>query len=97
MLGYDLPLELDAEFVLPSGAKVLDVGQSGDVSVGGARFFEERRIRAGKGTATIITLRRRWNLPIMRVSPSDYPEVAAKLRSIDPIEQGEIRIAVPEK
>jgi len=97
MLGYDLPLELDAEFVLPSGAKVLDVGQGGDVSVGGAHFFEERRTRAGQGTATTITLRRRWNLPIMRVPPSDYPRVAAKLRSIDPIEQGEIRIAVPEK
>ena len=27
MLGYDIPLDLDAEIALPSGAKVIDVGK----------------------------------------------------------------------
>jgi hypothetical protein len=36
-------------------------------------------------------------LPISRVLPAEYARVAAKLRSVDPLEQGEIRIAVPGK
>ena len=97
LLGYDVPVELDAEFVLPAGAKVLDVGQGGEVSVGEARFIEERRTGGGDGTAATITLRRRSRLPIMRVAAADYQRVAAKLRAVDPIEQAEIRIAVPAK
>ena len=94
-LGYDVPLDLDAEFVLPAGAKVLDVGQGGEVSVGEARFSEDRRVVGAEGGAATIKLRRSSRLPIMRVAPADYERVAAKLRAVDPIEQGEIRIAVP--
>jgi hypothetical protein len=90
-IGYDVPLELDAEFVLPAGAKVLDVGQGGAVKAGEARFLEERRVVDG----STIKLRRSSRLPLMRVAPAEYQRVAALLRSVDPLEQGEIRIAVP--
>jgi hypothetical protein len=97
MLGYDIPLDLDAEIALPSGAKVMDVGQGGDVRAGGARFFEKRQVfDAGDGLVT-VSLRRQSRLPIMRVMPGDYQNLAAKLRAVDPVEQGEIRIAVPAK
>jgi tetratricopeptide (TPR) repeat protein len=97
MLGYDIPLDLDAEIALPSGAKVMDVGQGGDVRAGGARFFEKRQVYdAGDGLVT-VSLRRQSRLPIMRVTPGDYQNLATKLRAVDPVEQGEIRIAVPAK
>ena len=97
MLGYDIPLDLDAEIALPSGAKVMDVGQGGEVPAGGARFFEKRQVNdAGDGLFT-VSLRRQSRLPIMRVLPGDYQDVAARLRAVDPVEQGEIRIAVPAK
>jgi hypothetical protein len=88
-IGYDVPLELDALLVLPAGAKVLDVGQSGTVEVGLARFVEERRADGGT-----LRLHRSSRLAIMRVSPADYPRVAEQLRAVDPLEQSEIRIAV---
>jgi hypothetical protein len=94
MLGYDIPLDLDAEIALPFGAKVIDLGRSGDVSSGGAHFVEDRQVDDAHGT---ISLRRQTRLPLMRVLPSEYQGVAAKLRSVDPIEQGEIRISVPMK
>ncbi len=97
MLGYDIPLDLDAEIALPSGAKVIDVGQGGDVSTGGARFFEKRQVNDAQDGSRSISLHRQSRLPLTRVLPSDYQGVAAKLRAVDPVEQGEIRIAVPVK
>lgn len=97
MLGYDIPLDLDAEIALPNGAKVMDVGQGGEVTSGGARFIEKRQVNdAGDGLLT-VSLHRHSRLPIMRVLPGDYQGVAAKLRAVDPVEQGEIKIAVPVK
>jgi len=97
MLGFDVPLDLDAEIALPPGARVLDLGQDGDISARGARFSEERKVSGNGGAPLSITLRRQSRVPIMRVLPDDYQSFAAKLRSVDPLEQGEIRIAVPGK
>ena len=97
MLGYDIPLDLDAEIALPSGAQVIDVGQGGEVTSGGARFIEKRQVSGAGDSSLSISLRRQSRLPIMRVLPSDYQNVAAKLRAVDPVEQGEIKIAVPGK
>jgi len=97
MLGYDIPLDLDAEIALPGGAKVLDVGQGGDVSTGGAHFFEKREVTDAHDGSRSISLHRQSRLPLTRVLPVDYQGVAAKLRAVDPIERGEIRIAVPAK
>jgi hypothetical protein len=97
MLGYDIPLDLDAEIALPSGARVIDVGQGGEVTSGGARFSEKRQVSGSADNSLSISLRRQSRLPIMRVVPGDYQNVAAKLRAVDPVEQGEIKIAVPVK
>jgi hypothetical protein len=97
MLGFDVPLDLDAEIELPPGAKVMELGQGVDVAAGGARFSEERRVSSVGEAPVSITLRRLSHLPIMRVLPGDYQDFAAKLRAVDPIEQAEIRIAVPGK
>jgi len=97
MLGYDIPLDLDAEIALPSGATVMDVGQGGEVITGGARFFEKRQVTDAPDGSLSVSLRRQSRLPIMRVLPSDYQSVATKLRAVDPVEQGEIRIALPGK
>ena len=97
MLGYDIPLDLDAEITLPSGAKVMDVGQGGEVITGGARFLEKRQVNDSQDGSLSVSLRRQSRLPIMRVLPGDYQNVATKLRAVDPVEQGEIRIAVPAK
>lgn len=96
-LGNDIPLDLDAEIDLPAGSKVLDVGQGGEVDLGATRFSEQRRVQTTAGYDVAIRLRRQSRLPISRVLPAEYARVAAKLRSVDPLEQGEIRIAVPGK
>ena len=97
MLGFDVPLDLDAEIALPSGAKVIDAGQGGEVIAGGARFFEKRQVNTAVDNSVSIILRRQSRLPILRVLPSEYQDVAAKLRAVDPVEQGEIKISVPGK
>jgi hypothetical protein len=97
MLGFDVPLDLDAEIALPSGAKVIDVGQGGEVIAGGAHFLEKRQVNTAVDNSVSIILRRQSRLPIMRVLPGEYQDVAAKLRAVDPVEQGEIKIVVPGK
>ncbi|MBN2575270.1 MAG: tetratricopeptide repeat protein [Deltaproteobacteria bacterium] len=93
LLGPDVPLELDAEFVLPAGAEVLDVGQSGEVSAAPAAFVERRQVVDGGS----VRVRRRSRLPLMRVPPGEYQAVAARLRAVDSLEQAEIRVAAPDK
>jgi cellulose synthase operon protein C len=96
-LGFDVPVDLDAEIVLPAGAKTVDLGQSGDVKVGGAVFREERATAALPDGTSKVIVRRQSRLPLMRVEPGDYAAVATQLRAVDPVEQSEIRIAVHPK
>jgi hypothetical protein len=76
---------------------VIDLGASGSITAGEARFSEERLVQAdgprgnAPGTAHLL-LRRRWQLPLSRVLPADYDDVASNLRQVDPLEQGEIRV-----
>jgi hypothetical protein len=97
MLGFDIPVDLDAEIVLPAGAKVVDLGRSGEVKFGGAAFVEARAVAVLPDGNRKLTLRRQLRLPLMRIEPSSYPEVAAQLRAVDPVEQGEVRISLDEK
>jgi hypothetical protein len=96
-LGYDVPLLLEADIELPAGAQVVDLGASGSITAGEARFSEERMVQVdgprgdSPGTAHLL-LRRRWQLPLSRVLPADYDDVAGNLRQVDPLEQGEIRV-----
>ena len=92
LLGADIPLDLEARIELPAGTKVLDAGDSGEVVAGGLRFAERREVKGG----TVI-LRRQSRLPLMRVEPKDYADVAGKLRRVDPLESAEIRIQLPSK
>ena len=63
---------------------------------GGYRFVEERAVRPGPaGRSSVLVLHRESALPIMRVSPGEYPSVAADLRRVDGAEQEEIRIRLP--
>ena len=76
------------------------MGASGSVTAGGARFSEERQVQveaAGADTpGTVrVLLRRRWQLPLSRVLPAEYDQMASNLRQVDPLEQGEIRVEVP--
>jgi len=99
-LGYDVPLLLEAEIELPAGAQVIELGPSGSIAAGDARFSEERQVQAEalsadpRGTVRLL-LRRRWQLPFSRILPADYDEMAANLRQVDPLEQGEIRVELP--
>jgi hypothetical protein len=99
-LGYDVPLLLEADIELPAGAKVIDLGASGAITAGEARFSEERLVhvdgpRGDAPSAAHLLLRRRWQLPLSRVLPADYDDVASNLRQVDPLEQGEIRVELP--
>jgi hypothetical protein len=96
LLGFDVPLELEARLILPSGARLLDAGDSGTVAAGpgGVVRFAERR-EGHAGASPEVVLRRELRLPLVRVAPADYPTVAAQLRRVDPLEQSEIRLAVP--
>jgi len=56
-------------------------------------FVEDRQLRSeGAGHPNVLVLRRESELPIMRVSPAEYADVAADLRRVDGAEQEEIRI-----
>jgi hypothetical protein len=92
LLGADVPLDLQARIELPAGAKVVDVGDSGEVVTGGGalRFAERREV---KGDQVII--RRQARLPLGRVEPKEYADVAGKLRRVDPLESAEIRVQLP--
>ena len=99
-LGYDVPLLLEADIELPAGAQVIDLGASGTITAGEARFSEERLVQVetprGDAPGTVhLLLRRRWQLPLSRVSPKQYDELAGELRQVDPLEQGEIRVELP--
>jgi tetratricopeptide (TPR) repeat protein len=94
MLGYDVPVDLDVEVLLPAGAKVIDLGRNGEVKVGGATFVEERTSSTPADGRARLVLRRQSRLPLMRIEPARYAEVAGKLRAVDPVEQSEIRITV---
>jgi Tfp pilus assembly protein PilF len=99
-LGYDVPLLLEADIELPAGAQVIDLGASGSITAGEARFSEERLVqvevpRGDAPGAAHLLLRRRWQLPLSRVLPADYDDVASNLRQVDPLEQGEIRVELP--
>jgi len=95
-----VPLLLEAEIELPAGAQVIELGPSGSIAAGDARFSEERQVQAEalsadpRGTVRLL-LRRRWQLPFSRILPADYDEMAANLRQVDPLEQGEIRVELP--
>jgi tetratricopeptide (TPR) repeat protein len=95
MLGFDVPLRLDATVVLPSTARLVEPANSaaGVVARKGAyRFLEERSARAG--SPQVLLLHRESALPLTRVPPSEYAGVAADLRRVDGLEQQEIRIRV---
>jgi hypothetical protein len=99
-LGYDVPLLLEADIELPAGAQVIELGASGSITAGGARFSEERQVqidgpRGDAPGAVHLLLRRRWQLPLACVMPVDYDKMASNLRQVDLLEQGEIRVELP--
>ncbi len=97
-LGYEPPLVLEADVLLPVGARVLDLGSSGAVDLAGIRFSEERMVQVdgqGPGSASAhLYLRRRWELPLARIAPERYQEIAKKLRQVDALERSALRIEV---
>jgi hypothetical protein len=99
VLGFDVPVRLTATVELPGAAGVEPGGAAKDLVVaraGGYRFVEERAVRPGPaGRSSVLVLHRESALPIMRVSPGEYPSVAADLRRVDGAEQEEIRIRLP--
>jgi hypothetical protein len=93
MLGFDVPVRLNATVVLPPSARVIGPATppAGLVARKGAyRFVEERTARAG--SPEVLLLHRESALPLTRVPPSEYAGVAADLRRVDGLEQQEIRI-----
>jgi tetratricopeptide (TPR) repeat protein len=96
MLGFDVPTSITATVELPRAARIDEASVRKDVVIaraGGYRFVEDRRLRSGgAGLPNALVLRRESELPIMRVSPAEYADVAADLRRVDGAEQEEIRI-----
>ncbi len=96
MLGFDVPVSLNATVVLPPAARVIGPATppAGLIARQGAyRFLEERTARAG--SPEVLLLHRESALPLTRVPPSEYAGVAADLRRVDGLEQQEIRIRLP--
>jgi tetratricopeptide (TPR) repeat protein len=99
LLGFDVPFHMTATVELPRAAKVVDEPDVERVERKGAyRFVEERRLRSAAVAAAtappgeVLVLTRDALLPLSRVSPAEYPGVAADLRRVDGLEQREIRI-----
>ena len=85
MLGFDVPTRMTATVELPRAARIDEASLRKDVVItraGGYRFVEDRQLRSGGGDhPNVLVLRRESELPIMRVSPSEYADVAADLRA----------------
>jgi tetratricopeptide (TPR) repeat protein len=96
MLGFDVPMRVTATVELPRAARIDEASVRRDVVIaraGGYRFVEDRQLHSdGSGRPSVLVLRRESELPIMRVSPAEYADVAADLRRVDGAEQEEIRI-----
>ena len=97
MTGFDVPLDLHARVELPSGARFVEQPSPRArarviTRPDGYRFFEERKIQSRLNAAPVLVLKREARLPIMRVPLLEYPSVADELRSVDALEQEEIRI-----
>ena len=96
MLGFDIPTRVTATVELPRAARIDEASLRKGVVItraGGYRFVEDRQLRSeGAGPPNVLVLRRESELPIMRVSPAEYADVAADLRRVDGAEQEEIRI-----
>ena len=99
MLGFDVPTRMTATVELPRAARIDEASLRKDVVIaraGGYRFVENRQLRGqAAGQPSVLVLRRESELPIMRVSPAEYADVAADLRRVDGAEQEEIRIRLP--
>jgi tetratricopeptide (TPR) repeat protein len=100
LVGTDPPLDLEVEVRLPVEATVIDAGREGIVQAGRGnvlRFSEQRRIvlDPGQRQPARLVIRREARLPLARVEPAEYQQVALELRRVDPLEQGEVRIGVP--
>jgi cellulose synthase operon protein C len=100
LVGADPPLELQADIHLPLEATVLDAGREGTIATGKGnvlRFSEQRRIVSEPGPVAParVVIRRQADLRLVRVEPAEYQTVAAELRRVEPLEQGEIRIGLP--
>jgi tetratricopeptide (TPR) repeat protein len=99
VVGVDVPLTLSARLILPPGARVLETGGEGDVRAGpgGAIRLTERRraLPPAAGGSAEIRIEREGRLPLVRVAPADYEQVAARLRQMDRLEEAEIRFAAP--
>jgi tetratricopeptide (TPR) repeat protein len=101
VMGADAPIDLTARIELPPGARVLEAGAEGEVSLrlGSEQSpvtlrLAERREIAPDGAAVVIS--RQSRLPLTRIEPARYPAAAPELRRMDRLEQGEIRVAVPK-
>src|SRR6185436_10668204 len=96
MMGFDVPTRVTATVELPRAARIDEASMRKGVVItraGGYRFVEDRQLRSeGAGPPNVLVLRRESELPIMRVSPAEYADVAADLRRVDGAEQEEIRI-----
>ena len=93
MMGFEVALDLNAQVFLPTGADVDVLG--GGLSIdrpGGYRFSEGRRMESIAGGRRVLKLRRQTRMPILRVLPESYPQVAAQLRAAESAEQEEIHI-----
>ena len=94
MMGFDVPTRITATVELPRAARIDEASRAE-----GRRDRARRRLPLRRGspaaqrrlrTSQRAVLRRESELPIMRVSPAEYADVAADLRRVDGAEQEEI-------
>jgi len=96
VMGPEFPFELRARIELPPGASVEALTDRLAVTrPGGYEFVEQRSVdpeREGTDvTARALHLNRKARIPILRVAPGDYAEIAQELRRVDSAEQREVR------
>jgi hypothetical protein len=102
-MGPEFPFELRARIELPPGASVEALADRLAVTrPGGYEFVEQRSVDpevepidvAPRGLAPrprALHLSRKARIPILRVAPGDYAEIAQELRRVDSAEQREVR------
>jgi hypothetical protein len=90
LIGISVATDVHMRFVLPKGVEVLALPVTLQRSFGAAKFSATARAAAGE-----VVLDRSLRLPVLRVSPKEYPAFADFCRAVDLAEATELAIKMP--
>lgn len=91
LIGPSQALEVNTRLALPKGARVVSLPKAGTLKLGANASFSARAELGGEQVSLTRTLR----LPLLRVTPEEYPAFANFCRGADALEASELVLELP--